>query len=79
MTKKCSPHRWGEPEIGDASLECRACGFVLHFDDINPHMETGICTAQSRFGSDHAAQFADAFIGAFTSYVEMRRDQLRKN
>ena len=69
MTKKCSPHQWKAPEVGDDGIVCSGCGRWMHFiDDFGtaPQKAHSIIKAvMDRRVKEEAAVFVDSFDRAY--------------
>ena len=53
--RKCSPHQWAAPALGDEALTCETCGRVLPWWDLTQNMRGGIHGAVQRHRGDAVA------------------------
>lgn len=66
--KKCSPHQWIVPEIGDDGIVCKACGRWMDF--INdfaqaPYKAHAIVKSMKKRELEHADEFINNFKFAY--------------
>ena len=65
----CRPHHWRTPKVGDAALECEACGRRLDFaKDITPNIRASIVVGYER-RTGNADGFRAAFNAAYDAAV----------
>jgi hypothetical protein len=76
--KRCRPHNWKLPEVGDDALVCLECGRSLDFvAELTPNMRASIVNAAERFGPGGADQFREALHAAQGAALERWEAQRR--
>lgn len=74
-TRRCRPHQWRVPEVGDDALECEACGRRLRFmEDMTPNMHASILASIERREGDAAA---GRFRAAYNAACDAARRRFR--
>ena len=70
--KRCRPHDWATPAVGDDALTCRACGRVLDLvAELTPAMRAAITASRCRVLGDHDGEaFAAAMNAALDDRIE---------
>ncbi len=75
--RKCTPHRWAIPSVGNRGLTCERCGRHMDFlHDLHPNTRTAIIASYRRRNGDRAAaRFEEAVTDAITAYRAAHGDE----